>query len=259
MTKPVEYTPRRPISHSEQTAPRRPDRRINLPFELLVAVMTVAPILVLVYFYTALPDRVPMFLNLHGDVIAWARKGLISVFHLPAMGIVLQVLCLLMKYSPLQARVNPPTEKTEDFLSYLDQTLKAHMRLWDWMRLMVAFKWIGASLVVIFLSFERLRPLATGYTIISLLATAIAIVCVLFYGHRLLLIKRRMKAEFGSSHLQTRVDAAHLYGGIFYYNPADPSLFVGRHVLNLGNRWSYAFIACFVAYPLLVFLPSIVE
>ena len=46
----------------------------NLPFEVFIAVFTIVPFLVLSYFYPAVPERVPLFLNLRGDVETWAEK-----------------------------------------------------------------------------------------------------------------------------------------------------------------------------------------
>lgn len=237
--------------------PRRIFRHLHLPFEIFIAVLTVTPILILIYLYPALPDRVSVFVNLRGDVVTWAQKSIVSVFRLPAMGIVIQVLCLVMKYGPLQSKVVLPSEHRDDYLRYKEEALKVNMRLWDCIRLLVAVKWVGASLDIVFLSFEGLRPLSTAYMVTSLLATAIAIAAALFCGYRLLTIKRRVKEVFGSYPSQERVCAAHVYGGLFYYNPLDPSLFVGKYMLNFANKWSYLFIGCIVAYPLLTFLPLI--
>lgn len=44
-------------------------------------------------------------------------------------------------------------------------------------------------------------------------------------------------------------------GGAFYFNPSDPDLLVNKYFLNFANKWAYVFIACIIAYPLLVFLP----
>jgi uncharacterized membrane protein len=83
-----------------------PSRRLrdysNLPFEIFIAVFTIVPFLVLSYFYPALPERVPLFLNLRGDVETWAEKTALSVFRIPLMAAVTQVVCLLMKYGVVQ-------------------------------------------------------------------------------------------------------------------------------------------------------------
>ncbi len=234
-------------------------KHLNIPFELLICVITVVPILILIYWYPALPDQIPAFRNLRGEVVFWARKSFLSVFRLPAMGIVLLFLCLLMKYSLLQSKVTLPAENTDRYLSYRQESISINMKLWDWLRFLVAFKQIGASLIIVFLSFERFRSLATAYTVASLIATVLAAGGALYCGYRLLIVKREMKKFFGSSYAQRHIDAAHIYGGVVYYNPADPSIFVSKYLLNFANKWSYALIVCLIAYPLLVFMPAILK
>jgi uncharacterized membrane protein len=46
-------------------------------------------------------------------------------------------------------------------------------------------------------------------------------------------------------------------GGLFYFNRADPAVFVEHRMgvgwsLNLGNLWSWVFLACAVGVPMLV-------
>lgn len=46
-------------------------------------------------------------------------------------------------------------------------------------------------------------------------------------------------------------------GGLFYFNPADPAVFVEHRMgvgwsLNLGNIWSWVFLACALGVPMLV-------
>jgi uncharacterized membrane protein len=47
-----------------------------------------------------------------------------------------------------------------------------------------------------------------------------------------------------------------VYGGVLYFNPSDPALFVRKYVLNFANIRAWVFIACVIAYPVLVFLPT---
>src|SRR3982751_569785 len=79
------------------------DRRsASFLFEVFIVVLTVLPILILIYFYPLLPDRVPEYLKLNGEVQVWGRKSFMSVFRLPLMAIDLQVLCILTKHAARQ-------------------------------------------------------------------------------------------------------------------------------------------------------------
>src|SRR5882762_4060834 len=85
----------------------------NVLFEAFILSFTVLPILVLIYFYSQLPERIPEYLNLHGDVEVWGRKSLVSVFRLPLMAIDMQMLCVLMKYGLWQGAVARPVQAAE--------------------------------------------------------------------------------------------------------------------------------------------------
>jgi len=70
------------------SAPQPPRLRdyTNVPFEIFIAVFTILPFFLLAYFYSVLPDRVPLFMHLNGEVAEWGRKSVISVFRVPFAG-----------------------------------------------------------------------------------------------------------------------------------------------------------------------------
>jgi uncharacterized membrane protein len=233
-----------------QTSPPQ-SRRLrdysSIPLEILVVTFSLLPFLVLAYFYPALPDRVPLFLNLSGEVESWTQKSLLSVFRVPLIAVVMQVVCLLMKYGVVQSQATVPASiDVGEFLSL-------NAGLWDWFRWTIALKMIAESLDTIFLSLDRFKFLSRPAFIISIIATALGAIGALFYGYRLLAVMREMKRKFKGAKLMGAVDARHVYGGVFYFNPSDPALFAGRYVFNFGNKWTWVFIACIVAYPWLAF------
>jgi uncharacterized membrane protein len=83
----------------------------------------------------------------------------------------------------------------------------------------------------------------------------LGIASLAFYGGRLLNLNRKMKEGRKSVNVPRQVDHAHLHGGIFYYNPADPSWFTDKSLPNFGNKWVYLFLLCLLCLPLLMFWP----
>jgi len=227
----------------------------NLPFEIFIVTLSLVPFLVLAYFYAALPERVPLFLNLKGEVSTWAQKSALSVFRVPLMAVVTQLVCLLMKYATLQSPRVAPLEVEIAQTNLQEKYLSLSAGLWDWFRWAVAFKMSAASLDTIFLSLERFKFISRATFIISATAAALGVIGALFYGYRLLALRREMKRKFGDRKTEEPVNARHVYGGILYFNPSDSALFVSRHLFNFGNKWAWVFIACIIAYPLLVFWP----
>jgi uncharacterized membrane protein len=240
-----------PVPQSERLS-----KYTNIWVEIFVATFTILPFLVLAYFYTVLPERVPLFMNLNGEVAVWGEKSWLSVFRVALMAAVTQVVCLLMKYSVVQAKVPLTGERADDYAHLYQQSAILSAALWDWFRCIAALKMSAATLDTIFLSIERFRFLSKPAFIITLIIALLSIPVAIFYGYRLFILKREIKESFGEARTRKPVDASRVYAGVLYFNPSDSALFVSKYVFNFANIWAWVFIACIIAYPLLVFLPS---
>jgi uncharacterized membrane protein len=220
-----------------------------IPLEIVIAVLTFAPIPLLIYFYPTLPSRIPVFLNFRGEVEVWADKSVISVFRVPLMAIDLQLICLLMKYGTVHYK--PLALVGPEF--YLKRLTTLSIGIWDWFRASIAVKMIAESLSILFVRNRDMSLLETTAWAVTWIATIVGVAGALVYGFRLLVVKREMKKAAGDAPVVRSTDKSHVYSGIFYYNPADSAVFVDKYGLNFGNLWSYALLACAVGYPLLVF------
>jgi uncharacterized membrane protein len=236
---------------SSQTQPLRD--LTNIKFEISIIAFTILPFLILAYFYSLLPDRVPQFLTLTGDVATWADKSVISVFRVPLMAVLTQIVCVLMRYGTLQSGALASLEVAGEQSKLQEQYLRLNAGLWDWFRWTVAFKMSAESLSTVFLSLERFKLLARLTFMITAIASLIGVAGALFYLYRLLVVRREMKARFGDDYVPKPVDTRRVYGRILYFNPSDPALFVSKYIFNFANKWAWIFIACIITYPLLVF------
>ena len=127
----------------------------NLKFEIFIVAFTILPFFMLAYFYSQLPERVPHFLTLTGEVETWAQKSVISVFRVPLMAVVTQIVCLLMKYGTLSSGALASLEVASEESKLQEQYLRLNAGLWDWFRWTVGFKMSAQSLSTVFLSLER--------------------------------------------------------------------------------------------------------
>ncbi|HEX6731530.1 MAG TPA: DUF1648 domain-containing protein [Pyrinomonadaceae bacterium] len=233
-------------------ASRRLRHYTNIPFETFIALFTLLPFFALAYSYSYLPERVPLFLNLGGEVEVWGKKSLLSVFRVPLMAVITQAICLLMKYGAVQsASLDLKAERAQ----LEEQYLHLEVGLWDWLRFAGATKMSAASLDTIFLSLPRFKFLSRPTFVITAVAALLGVAGALYYGYRLFVVRREMKARFVAKAGKT-VDKQHVYGGLMYFNPSDSALFVNKYIFNFANKWVWVFIASIIAYPLLVFLPS---
>ncbi|MGI1659447.1 MAG: hypothetical protein ACRKFN_10755 [Desulfitobacterium sp.] len=82
---------------------------MNLVFALS-AFISILPFPLLTLLYDLIPAQVPLFVDLAGNPTVMASKSLLSVFRLPTMGLMIQVICIAMfslKFSnKLQAKTN---------------------------------------------------------------------------------------------------------------------------------------------------------
>lgn len=196
-------------------------------FEIFIVAFTSLPFFMLAYFYSELPERVPQFLTFTGEVATWAEKSVISVFRVPLMAVLTQIVCLLMKYGTLQSGALVSFEVASEQAKLQGQYLRLNAALWDWFRWTVAFKMSAESLSTVFLSLERFKFLAQPAFVITAMAALIGVAGALFYLYRLLVVKRGMKASF-----------------------------VSKSIFNFRNKWVWIFIACIIAYALLIFFPE---
>ena len=195
----------------------------NPRFEIFIVILTILPFLVLAYFYPALPDHVPLFLKLNSEVAVWAQKSMLAVFRVPLMAVITQIICLLMKYGPVQSSAAASAEITIDQARFHERSLRLNAGLWDWFRWAVAFKMSAESVDTVFLSLERFKFLSRPTFVVTAIAAVTGVAGALFYGYRLLVIKNEMKKQLRDEYPQNAVDARRVYGGCLYFNPSDPA------------------------------------
>lgn len=187
---------------------QRLSKYTNIRVEIFVAAFTILPFLVLAYFYPMLPERVPLFMKLNGEVAVWGEKSWLSVFRVPLMALVTQVLCLLMKYGVVQSEAALPVEGADDYARLHNQSAILGAGLWDWFRCIAALKMSAATLDTIFLSIERFQFFSKPTFLITLIVALLSIPVALVYGYRWVILKREMKGKFGDAETRKPVDAS---------------------------------------------------
>ncbi|HEX8844898.1 MAG TPA: DUF1648 domain-containing protein [Pyrinomonadaceae bacterium] len=233
----------------------------NLALEIAIVALTIAPVLLLIYYYPQLPERIPTHWNWKGEPDEWTRKSYFAVFSLAAMMVYMQVLLLVIKHGVLGVKMTLPAEHTEEYLRLKEEALTLTVRFMDWMRLLLCIMLGSLTANVAFRSVEHLHFLARAVTIAEwtaglLMAVAIAVAIYRFYK-----VDRRLRTEVGRVYVQRQKDAAHWYmGGLIYFNREDPALWVEKlvgwgYTVNMGNKWAYLYLSIMIAVPLLLFLP----
>jgi uncharacterized membrane protein len=232
----------------------------NLALEVAVALLTVAPILLLVYYYPQLPERIPTHWNWQGEPDAWARKSYYSVFSVAAVMVYMQGLLLFVKHGLLGVKMTLPAEHTEKYLRLKEESLLVTVRLMDWMRLLLCVLLGGLTSNIALRAIEHLRPLSRLVMVAVWTSGLLTAAAVVFVIYRFYTVDRRLKAEVGRVYVQRQKDAAHWYlGGLVYFNREDPAVWVEKlvgwgYTFNLGNKWVYLYAAVMAGVPLLLML-----
>ena len=233
----------------------------HLALEVAVVILTIAPLLVLVYYYPHLPERIPTHWDWGGRPDRWTQKSYFAVFSLAATLVYMQGLLLFFKHGLLGVKMTLPAEHTEEYLRLKEEMLGSTVRLLDWMRLCLCVLLGGITSNIAFSSIERLRFLSSIVAVAIWASAAMIVAAIAVAIHRFYKIDRRLKAEVGRVYVQRQRDAAHWYlGGLVYFNREDPALFVEKlvgwgYTFNMANKWVYLYLAVMVAVPLLLILP----
>jgi uncharacterized membrane protein len=230
----------------------------NLYLEATILLLTVIPSLFLIYYYPQLPEKIPVHWDWRGRPNGWAQKSFGSVFFLSMMLIYLQGLFLLIKHGLLTVKMTLPAERAEEYLRGKEEFLRVILKMMDCVRLLVGTMMSALLLNIVFSSVEELRRFSALAVIIDSSSTLLLVTLCVYFIVRLVGIDRRLKQTVGRVYVQRGRDAAHWYaGGLFYYNPEDPALFVEKlvgfgYTFNMANRWVYVYLAYIILLPLIM-------
>lgn len=231
----------------------------NIALEIAIALCIVIPTLVLIYYYPLLPDRVPVHWDIKGIPNRWAEKSFISVFMLPITTIYLQGLFWLLKNGMLQVKMTLPAEHTAEYLECKEESLSVMISLMDQLRLFQVIL-MGTISLSVLSSMASGISAVNGVIILTILSDIVILFLCGYNIYRMMQIEEKLKSIVGTRYVQRESEAAHWYlGGLFYYNPDDPSVFLEKRVgfgytMNFGNKQSFLYFGYIALLPIGIFL-----
>lgn len=224
----------------------------NLLLELMVGLALLIPVGLLVYYYPELPERLPVHWNAKGEPDGWARKSFLTVFLLPILGVYMQVVFLSIKHGVLQTKLTLPAEHAEEYLRLKEKGIVMMVQLMDRLRLVVIALFATLELNLLATTLEQYAPwrpyLTVGLWTIVLSIPFLAIFSILGMVN----LDAELRRKVGRVYVQRPADAECWYwGGLIYYNPNDPAVFVEKLVgigmtVNMGNWRALLYLAVFL-------------
>ncbi|HWX42177.1 MAG TPA: hypothetical protein VN345_13595 [Blastocatellia bacterium] len=245
--------PSAPLVSSLKT--RRFSDYTSVPFEIVMAVGTIAPILLLAYYYPSLPLQ-PHGLD-EGGGVRWMHKSPTQVFAIPAIVLYLQGMLLLLRIGMVRAGIALPGEHTEEYLRLKEAAVRMTVKLWRWFSAMLVLALI--SLQAILVTPDRVNLMRNAITVVGIAIGVSSMIAVSRIFNGLQTINGKLKSLSGQVYVARPGDAGRFHaGGLFYNNSNNPALFVESplgpgYTLNFGNAWSWL-AAAYLASPPLVLL-----
>jgi uncharacterized membrane protein len=211
----------------------------NLWMETAIILLTVAPFAVLAFYYSQLPDVVPIHWNLAGEVDGWAEKDFSSVFFLPILAAYLQIFWIILKQDIIQARFRVPAELAEQILSLKEISLQSSVGMIDWCRIFCGVLLGTASLLIV--SSIAAPSIATILNVSVWASLVLLLAGMAFYIYRMILASREIKSLTGQITFQTADEMQGWTNGLFYYNPKDAAFMVEKpggvgYTINFAHK-----------------------
>jgi len=219
-----------------------------------IALITVTSV-VFVWLVHELPAKVPMHWNIKGQADRIGRPTELWMF----LGIMIFNLLIVwaVAWSVTKERWVLPPEQTERYAELQRERRGLIVRMVDWMMLAInvsiGLMWIGLAIG----SMPGQEVFRSGGMIASLTIMTVAIGWPLWsYLKPLLKVQEQLREIAGSEVLGTHADGWKA-GGLIYYAPGDPAVFVPKKIgigqtLNFARAGAWLFIGAITLLPIVI-------
>ncbi|MDQ2659143.1 MAG: DUF1648 domain-containing protein [Verrucomicrobiota bacterium] len=233
-------------SVASSLAPRRLSDYTHIAIELFVWVITLLPVLAVFFYSEQMPARIPIHWNLFSQPDRWVTKSVGAVALVPALGLWVQALALLIKNDLVKSKMPLPASAAEEFLRGKQRQLLIAMRMFDWMRVFAGVLLFCAAMLPLASAVASLRPLERTIGVLLPISGLLLLLGLVFFGARWFFLQRRMDARCGRARIERGDESEHWYGGLIYFNPGDPAFVVEKleglgYTINFarGRAWFY--------------------
>lgn len=220
---------------------------LSMTWYLLYLSVIVLTILVTVIKYPSLPGEIPMHYNLAGEVDRYAAKSVGTFVMMPVTQLLMALLFTGINLSIGLTKRERDFKKDNIFRRIMSLTLFV-----VGMMIMLLFTSVQLSMLNI-LDEKMMTVLPIGFLIVTVAIFA-------YLARKVGQGGNRLKGQTDSP-INRVDDDSHWIGGFFYFNKADPSIYVEKrfgmgYTLNFGNPIS---LVVMLAILLLIGLPLIIK
>lgn len=222
---------------------------LHPPLQVANALVVVLPAVVFAWLVERLPARVPAHFDAAGEVDRWGSPHEQWFF----LGILLfdYALMWVVAWTVSAERWTLPEHDALRYARLQRRRRALVVRMTEWLMLCINGGFATLWMVIAFGSRDAGASFVVpATTTTAVLMTAAGAVTIAVYVVRIAKVQRRIRAIAGSNVLGTREDGW-VAGGLFYYAPDDPAVFVPKRVgigqtVNLARPAAWAFLAAVV-------------
>jgi len=230
---------------------------VALGWEALNVPVILATLVVSLILYPAMPDKVPMHMDLMGNVNSWTDKG-IGVVLFPVLTQAIVLASMIFSHWSI-IRSKSATSADAPVSTAYAYGLFAHAQSVLLVALGVLINLAFICMPLSFAGILTMGQAALAVGLVALVAVVASIVVSLVYGQA----GSRVIARVADDGSMPTDDDAHWVAGVFYVNRDDPSLFLPERfgvgwTVNLGRPVVWAIMAAFVAVMVAFVVLSIV-
>jgi uncharacterized membrane protein len=229
----------------------------NLWLEIIIVLVTITPFAVLTFYYSQLPNVVPIHWNAAGEADGFAEKSFVSVFFPSVLAAYLQTFWIILKQDIIQARFRVPAERAEQVLSLKEISLEASIGMIDWSRLLCGV--LLGTISFLILPQIILPSASSALNILIWVNLFLLLAGMAFYMYRMILASREIKVLTGQITFQTADEIEGWTDGLYYYNPNDAAFMVEKpggvgYTINFAHKRAKLYLALIVLPTLMAFL-----
>lgn len=203
---------------------------------LLPAAIIILTLIVGIYMYPNIPQMIPMHFNFRGEADSFAKKSIMSVFSISIVQLIMTIL-MFVSYKMIEL-AKQQIDPSDPELSK-EKNLKFR-RIWSgfvvFASTLINVILMGTAFIVYGVIKDWQSKIAVFSILTGLIITIAAIVISVMTGQG----GERIKIDRENDRMSSvdRDDDRYWKGGLIYYNPDDPALFVEK---RFGVGWTVNF------------------
>lgn len=233
---------------------------VSVPLQVLNLLVVLVPSALFAWLLGRMPQSVPAHWDLTGNVDRYASPS--ELWTLAGLMVFDLLLLYLMVWAVAKERWALPEENAEEYAGLQLERRRLIVRMMEWLMLAVnagmGIIWMAVALGSLYGDPDIVTTIV-GVTVILLLIGCLA--PLLVYLPRFIKVADGLRRIAGTEVLGTR-PTGWIWGGIIYYAPDDPAVFVPKRVgvgqtLNFARPTAWIFLIGVIVVPLIISLAAI--